>query len=735
GSGNRMKSSGDAIFHCHFYPHFAQGMWYHWRHHDVFESGTLLEVSGSPTGFHTVPFALENGTPMLALTAGLDNVAPGARVRAIPDGEVVVGAPIAALVPLPGKAMAPLPGEVQLVPNPLTTVAGIGNANFGVPACADGSAIGDGGPGLCADTNPPVPGLVPVGSLAKVVDRDINPGYPFWIAGIEDVVGQRPPTPPLDMVNAGLATTLAAANINIDVKTADNTVLTTVTNLFGNLAPTQADGFDGGLPRSALQGYAAGGIHALNIVSRLDFTKTVGEAQAVFYPEEGTDVEQVAMAYHAVRIHPSFKVDMAGAATTADFVLNGNKPAVGAPYQEPCMDDDGDLIVGDPGFGDDDFFGEHDDDEGTPGVDEGKTFHGSSIFTAANPRIYKGVNIQYDAVLNKVGYHYPQQRIIALWQDAVPIITKLKPGEPFVMRANTFDCAVYHHSNLVPEVYELDDYQVRTPTDIIGQHIHLPKWDLTTADGAANGWNYEDGTLSPGSVRERIHALNDFLAAAPGVHTHLQKIGPDLVPVTPVLAAQPHPFFNTVAPAELAPLWVGARTTTQRWFFDPVVNTDGEDRGLGIIFTHDHYGPSTHQQIGLYATVLAEPAGSHWAHNETGQQLGDRSTAPVATAPGVYTPGDGGRIDGGPTSWQAAILPPTGEPFREFYFEYTDFQHAYEAGVYVGAGHLGEPLPGAGPDPAPMAVLNAGNPLFGGNPADAFRFAINPPGREQVNPV
>ena len=48
---------------------------------------------------------------------------------------------------------------------------------------------------------------------------------------------------------------------------------------------------------------------------------------------------------------------------------------------------------------------------------------------------------------------------------------------------------------------------MRTPTDITGQHIHLPKWDLTTADGAANGWNYEDGTLSPGAVVERIHAM------------------------------------------------------------------------------------------------------------------------------------------------------------------------------------------------------------------------------------
>jgi hypothetical protein len=47
-------------------------------------------------------------------------------------------------------------------------------------------------------------------------------------------------------------------------------------------------------------------------------------------------------------------------------------------------------------------------------------------------------------------------------------------------------------------------------TDIIGQHIHLPKWDLTTNDGAANGWNYEDGALAPAIVVERVHAINNY---------------------------------------------------------------------------------------------------------------------------------------------------------------------------------------------------------------------------------
>ena len=44
GAGNRNKSAGDAIFHCHFYPHFAQGMWELWRIHDVLETGTPLRT-------------------------------------------------------------------------------------------------------------------------------------------------------------------------------------------------------------------------------------------------------------------------------------------------------------------------------------------------------------------------------------------------------------------------------------------------------------------------------------------------------------------------------------------------------------------------------------------------------------------------------------------------------------------------------------------------------------------
>ncbi|MCB1054006.1 MAG: hypothetical protein KDD11_00660, partial [Acidobacteria bacterium] len=105
---------------------------------------------------------------------------------------------------------------------------------------------------------------------------------------------------------------------------------------------------------------------------------------------------------------------------------------------------------------------------------------------------------------------------------------------------------------------------------------------------------------------------------------------------------------------------------------------------------HDHFGPSTHQQVGLYAGLIVEPAGSTWVHNESGVQLSS------------------GRDDGGPTSWQAAIRNGSNS-YREFLLEFGDFQHAYEPEW----------------DPVcPTEALGFANPTF----------AINPPGRKSTVP-
>src|SRR3984893_12868463 len=101
------------------------------------------------------------------------------------------------------------------------------------------------------------------------------------------------------------------------------------------------------------------------------------------------------------------------------------------------------------------------------------------------------------------------------------MVDATKPPEPLFVRANNGEVVEYWQTNVVPSYLELDDFQVRTPTDIIGQHIHLVKFDVLAADGAANGFNYEDGSFSAQEVRDRIQQIT----AAGGLCEQSQNIG------------------------------------------------------------------------------------------------------------------------------------------------------------------------------------------------------------------
>ncbi|MDT7602606.1 MAG: manganese oxidase, partial [Acidobacteriota bacterium] len=532
GSGNRNLTPGDAIFHCHFYPHFAQGMWELWRNHDVFEEGTPLDGGGRPI----------------------------AGTRALPDAEIKRGTPIPALVPLPGGAdqsryanyvMAPMPeAQVQIV-NGQVAISGNG-----------------------------------------------NPGYPFFVPGI---MGRRPPHPPLDTE------------------------------------------FDAGLPRHVIKDADV----AFHEETRLSFDKEIKNIQAQELPEDGTFYEKRAMDYHALPYHTGYRTEDR---TPGPFLTNGLPPQPGAPYADPCVSDRFD-----------------------PNGNEILEVH--PFF---NRKLdYKAVMFQFDMQINKAGWHFPQARIESLWRDYAPTVNGTKPPEPMFIRANTQDCITFHHANLIPKVYQVDDFQVKTPTDIVGQHIHLVKFDVTSSDGAGNGWNYEDGTFGDEEVVTRINHINE----TGGIIT----INGGRRILTPV----PHPFFNRPA-----------QVTIQRWFADDVVSlnpagTAPKDRTLRSAFTHDHFGPSTHQQTGLYAGLIMEPKDSEWLHNETGTPLGySNNPTPV-------------RDDGGPTSFAAVIVthPDTTQSFREFMIEFADYQLAY--------------LPKGGVDGA-------------GKPIPDPKRAINPPGRHEV---
>ncbi len=368
---------------------------------------------------------------------------------------------------------------------------------------------------------------------------------------------------------------------------------------------------DGGLPRHLV----LGGHVSLEAHSQTDYTKDLDRIEAVQLPEAGTDVEKLAMLAHAQRNHPSRTPE----GVAANFIETGAPAVSGAPFANPIPTDVGPVPV----------------------------------------RRYRGADIQLDAVFNKAGWHYPQQRLMALWGDVKPMVDGAKPPEPLFVRANAGEVVEYWQTNLVPSYLELDDFQVRTPTDIIGQHIHLVKFDVMAADGAANGFNYEDGAFSAQEVRDRIQQIT----ADGGLCEQPQTIGtlpacPPGAPRIPLTAKAIPQLGNGPSPGSND--WVGAQATVRLWYADPLTDLSRE-RSYMTVFTHDHFSPSSHQEIGLYGGVLIEPRSSSWTEPD-GTKLGS------------------GREDGGPTSYAAAITSqgPEGS-YREFGLAWADTQFAYDA--------------------------------------------------------
>ncbi len=567
-SGNVNQTVGDSIFHCHFYPHFAGGMWSLWRVHDVYETGTVLDSSGLPV-------------------TGVPN-------RALPDGEIVTGTPIPAVVPLPTIPMPPMPGLVQLTSDgkEVTVCDATGSNCVSAQSASGGQGVGY-----------------------------QNPGFPFFIPGI---AGQRAPHPPMDFA-----------------------------------MDDDGSPLDGGLPRHLILACPRGQTcsESAPLTSFFDFSKTLTKLQAVELPEAGTFVEQLAMSFHGQRLVDSVTPEnqtqtVNGYDPTtsrpAQFILNGLEPVAGAPFADPCI--------------------QYDLDGGPP------AWHAI--------RSYKAADIQLDVAFNKEGWHFPQQRMIALWGDVLSYLKGEKPPEPFFFRANSGDCIEYTLANLVPNVYELDDFQVRTPTYILGQHIHLVKFDVTSSDGATNGFNYEDGTLAPNEVTERIVAIN----AAGGLIGAYGTKSP--------LIARTLPFFGPGPGGQ----WVGAQATVQRWYtdrlFDGTFQTPGVDRTLRTVFTHDHFGPSTHQQAGLYAGLVIEPEGSIWWDNQGKDPKpfgGDDPQGQPLPSRTVTGPGGATVQDGGPTTWQAVIVPASDPEasFREFLLEFQDTTLTYEPFTFTPPASLG----------------------------------------------
>ena len=327
--------------------------------------------------------------------------------------------------------------------------------------------------------------------------------------------------------------------------------------------------------------------------------------------------EQVAMKFHqgclgqpCANFYPTFTPSGA----PSKFIVNGLPPVAGAPYADPCRKD--------------------------------------NMASPTRTIEYRAAYIQFEMIVNRAKWHDRQARILTLEDDALPTRDGARAPEPLFFRAKSGECIVFNATNLIPKDLNLDDFQIFTPTDIMGQHIHLVKFDVTSSDGAGNGWNYEDGTFSPGEVQERIKANNKFQEENGGKQFFTPKTNPKF-------GEGPDLDGNKVGD------YVGAQTTVQRWWADPLLNTRKFDRTIRTVFTHDHFGPSSHQHHGFYGALVVEKADAVWTALD-GSPLGDGTPS-------------AGRQDGGPTSFAANVITGEGgkDSFREFNLAFADFGIVY----------------------------------------------------------
>jgi hypothetical protein len=246
GAGNRNKTSGDAIFHCHFYPHFAQGMWYHIRIKDTFERGTVLAASGSVDPQNPPAFDPYNpGVGIHGSTWGLKSGKPAQGARALPDGELPDGSPIPAIVPLPGKPMAPMPAKVS--------VAAVDRGDFGVLS----GRRGPNGLGQGPDSSQAIIDLASMAGPDEILFTvdDVTPGFPFHLAGNSCGFDRNGDGDPIGNATGGAA----GAGLNCPEGTVGQRMPTPVLDLLteqGAAAPGMPEewaklggGWDGGLPR------------------------------------------------------------------------------------------------------------------------------------------------------------------------------------------------------------------------------------------------------------------------------------------------------------------------------------------------------------------------------------------------------------------------------------------------------------------------------------------------------
>jgi hypothetical protein len=261
--------------------------------------------------------------------------------------------------------------------------------------------------------------------------------------------------------------------------------------------------------------------------------------------------------------------------------------------------------------------------------------------TGAREVTYNASVIQTQITYNEAGWHDKQARIVVPDKDVEAVLSGQKAAEPLFFRVNAGDCINFNLTNRVPNWFGGDAFVQLSQTNMVGGHIHLVKFDVTSSDGSSNGWNYQGAAFSKDQVDFNRRVLDGQESCDP-------------VPGGCRIQAPPDGFDpNTGTTPDTT-----GQTLHERWYADTELKT---------VFTHDHHFAALDQNRGLFGALLVEPKGMDFRNPKTGQfyqPINNSSNGPVC----------GTACEGNAVGTAMDIIGPlANDDFREFGLAIQDF--------------------------------------------------------------
>mgnify|MGYP000206242543 CR=1 FL=1 len=266
---------------------------------------------------------------------------------------------------------------------------------------------------------------------------------------------------------------------------------------------------------------------------------------------------------------------------------------------------------------------------------------------------YNVTVIQRPLVYNERGDKDTQGRILVPTKDADAIIAGDKEPEPLFFRANAGDCINFNLTNRLPNFIGNDAFIKLAQTNMMGQHIHLVKFDVLGSDGSSNGWNYQGAAFT----KDQADFNKEVLADTTGTKcTTNEATGACRLPL-------PNDYDPNTTSQGLAP----GQTISERWYADYELRT---------VFSHDHHFAAVDQNRGLFGGLVVEPKGMDARNPKTGefyQPINNPANGEVCGSnPSV--PEESNKCTGAATGTAMDLIgPKPDDDFREFGLAFQDF--------------------------------------------------------------